>query len=163
MNTTLKTLFWKEWQENLVNLVTGVVFLVAFRIMLKYLHIDKMGLSFNSWNIFAGISMIFCSVFALITAIGMFAMEYNHKTMNYLFTKPVNRWDILLAKVGIACMEFVTMAVVFLVLSFNQLSPSMNQAFLGKDFTGVMVSLVLFFVVLPWLFYSLGVLCSNLV
>ena len=100
MKSPLNILLWKEWRETRINLLFCIVFLLLFKILQIYLR--KYQTDYEklfSVNIgYALISIIFCCVYGMILGAGMFALEYNQRTLPYLFTHPISRKSILLSK-----------------------------------------------------------------
>jgi len=97
----LKALLWKEWHEQRWRMALACVWLMgATAIGLKTRLVpDAVVLGL------VAVPMAF--ILPVFAGMGLFAEERSAKTLAYLQVQPVQRWQILLAKVGMGLLVFV--------------------------------------------------------
>ena len=91
---------------------------------------------------------------AMILGTNLIAKEFNRKTADFLFTKPISRAKILTGKFMAGIVALVATDVVITVAAYLMASAVSDEPFSSKLF--LMVSVTLFFV--QMMFYTLGML-----
>lgn len=158
---TLKTLLWKEWKESRLNFIFAIAVLFILKTLQLYVasfHYDTNDALINSSEGLAFIAMLFCSVYGLITGIGMFAMEYTTRTLPYLMTRPVPKTAVLNSKWLIGIGEMIGLGLVAWVLT-GRIDPREVIAIVLFPIKNQPL-LFLVFCLYPILFYFLAVLSS---
>ena len=156
----LRRMIVKEWKEKLglvfFALAVFVLFSVAFSVYAK----DPDTLDWLA----STLVLIFPAVFALLLGASGFASEFQDGAWAYLFSRPVKKWKIWLAKY--VSLLTVLYAVVFLFDLLLRLHPALASA--GRNFNFTLVgdrSYVLFSFILPLLLftasYSLSVVSDR--
>ncbi len=154
----MKILLWKEWKESRVNFVFSMAVILVMKGLILYLQSIPDFKSTARDEGFAFVSIIFISVYGLISGIGMFAMEYTTRTFPYLMSRPVPKITILSSKwmIGIAeilGLEFLT----WILLGPTRLS---NHILWGEIYVSNYYIFLSYYLVLPILFYFFAVLSS---
>jgi ABC-type transport system involved in multi-copper enzyme maturation permease subunit len=120
--------------------MTANLIILGFLVMTVYASKAEMEMPFNTYNdvsLFIGIFVratftIFASVLISRLIIG----EYKSKTINVLFTYPINRKKIMLAKLVIVVLfTFITMIISNLFLNFSLLILNLFLNFIQDSLT----------------------------
>ena len=120
--------------------------IIANLIILAFLLISILGtkanneMIFNSWNdafLFTGIFVrVTFTIFAAVLIAKLIVGEYKNKTINILFTYPINRKKLMIAKLFIVLIfTFISMIISNIFISFSLLILNMFMNFISESLT----------------------------
>lgn len=156
----LRRMIIKEWKEKLGLLIFALVVFVLFSVSFSVYAKNPETLDWLT----STLVLIFPTVFALLVGASGFASEFHDGAWAYLFSRPVKKWKIWLAKyISLLTVVYAVVLLFDLLLRFHPALASASRTF---NFTLVGDrSYGLFAFILPLLFftasYSLSVVSDR--
>jgi len=129
-----------KMKRNLKGAIIANLIILAFLLLSIFGAKANNEMIFNSWNdafLFTGLFVrITFTIFAAVLISKLIISEYKNKTINILFTYPINRKKLMIAKLFIVLMfTFISMIISNIFISFSLFILNLFMNFISESLT----------------------------